>query len=329
MEEVRAISALDAQIGFAEETTPGVIAVPSRFVEFNSESITATYARIDSNGLRPGRQYRSASGFTPYVEGAAGDIELEVGSKGFGLFLKHMLGNITTTPGAAGEVNTHTATPGNLAGKSLTCQVGRPFYTGAPVQPFTYAGGKVASWELSNSNDGNLMCTLGMDFATEDTATALAAASYPTGIETFSWVGGSVTIAGTAFDVTDASVTGDNALNTDRRYLRKNAAKKEQRGNDYRSGGFSLTADFDSLTQRNRVAAATAAGAMAEIVLDWTGKVLAGATTFPSLTVTIQGRFDTFAANVGGPAAVTQALTGAYLGGSAISIAYKSIDAAP
>jgi hypothetical protein len=226
-------------------------------------------------------------------------------------------------------VNTHTARPGDLDGKSLTVQVGRPFYTGTTVQPFTYAGGKVASWELSNSNDGNLMCTLSMDFATEDTATPLAAASYPTGIETFSWVGGLVTIAGTQFDVMEASVSGDNALNTDRRYLRNNPAKKEQVESDYRSGEFSLTADFDSLTQRNRVASATAAGAVAQVVLSWTGKTLAGTTTFPSLTVTLNGRFDGFEANVGGPEAITQALSGTYLGASAIQIDYKTIDAAP
>ena len=322
------MSALDAQIGVAEETTFGTIATPVRFPELVSESITASYARVESNGLRPGRLYRSDSRFTTYIEGASGDLEFEVGSKGFGLFLKHMLGDIST--GALTDSTyTHTATPGNLTGLSMTDQIGRPFYDGSSVQPFTYAGGKVTSWELANSNDDNLMATLSMDFVTESTATALAAASYPTGLETFSWVGGSVSIGGTAFDVMEASVTGDNALNVERRYLRNNPAKKEQIGNDYRSGEFSLTADFDSLAQRNRVASATAAGAMAEVVLSWQGKTLVGATTYPSLTVTIQGRFDSFEANIDGPEAITQELSGVYLGSSAISIAYVTADATP
>lgn len=323
------MSSLDAQLGFAEETAFGTIVAPSRFTEFNSESITATYSRVESNGLRPGRRHRSDTRFTTYIEGTAGDIELEVGSKGFGILLKHMLGAIATTPGAVGEVNTHTATPGDLDGKSLTVQVGRPFYTGSTVQPFTYAGGKVTSWELSNSNDGNLMATLSMDFATEDTATALAAASYPTGLETFSWVGGSVTVGGAAFEVTEASVSGDNALKTDRRYLRNNPAKREQVENDYRGGEFNLTADFDSLTQRNRAAAATAAGAMAEVRLLWQGKTLAGTSTFPSLELVLNGRFDTFAANVGGPEGIMQALTGTYLGANAINAIYRSVDVSP
>lgn len=323
------MSALNAQVGVAEETVFGTIVAPTRFPEFNSESITATYARVESSGLRAGRLYRSDTRFTTYIEGASGDLEMEVGSKGFGLFLKHMLGSVATVAGAAGEVNTHTFTPGTLDGKSLTVQVGRPFYTGTTVQPFTYAGGKVASWELSNSNDGNLMATLSMDFATEDTATALAAASYPTGLETFSWVGGLVTIAGTQFDVTEAMVSGDNALKTDRRYLRNNPAKKEQTGDDYRSGEFELTADFDSLAQRARVASATAAGAMAQIALSWTGKSLAGTSTFPSLEVTIQARLDAFEANVGGPEGIEQSLSGVYLGDNAISIAYKTLDTLP
>jgi hypothetical protein len=105
------MSGLDAQLGFAEETAFGTIVAPTRFAEFNSEGITASYARVESNGLRPGRRYRSDSRFTTYIEGASGDIELEVGSKGFGLLLKHMLGSITTTAGAVGEVNGCTVVP--------------------------------------------------------------------------------------------------------------------------------------------------------------------------------------------------------------------------
>lgn len=322
------ISALNAQLGVAEEATYGTAVVPARFAEFDSENITATYGRIESNGLRPGRMYRSDTRFTTFPEGAAGDLTMEVGSKGFGLWLKHMLGSIAMTAGAAGEVNTFTASPAT-APLSLTVQVGRPFYDDSAVQPFTYTGGKVTSWELGNAVNQNLIAKLSMDFQSEDTATALAAAAYPAGIETFSWVGGSVIIGGTQFDVTDATVTGDNSLKTDRRYLRNNALKKNPTGDDFRKGTFTLKADFDSLTQRNRVAAATAAGTMAEVRAKWTGKVLAGTSTYPSLEIVVQGRFDKFDANVGGPKAIEQTLTGEYLGANAISIAYATIDATP
>lgn len=324
------MSALDAQVGVGVEVTPGTAVTPTRFAEFSSESIESTYARIESKGLRPGRQYRSDSRFTPYFESAAGDLELEVVSKGMGLFFKHMLGAAAAPVGPTDGTYSHVFTPGDLAGDSLTVQVGRPEYDGSSVLPFTYAGGKIATWELSNSNDSNLMLTLGMDFTSETTGTALATASYPTGVETLSWVGGSVSIGGVAFDLTsEVSVSGDNALDTDRRRLRNNTGKLEQIGNGYRSGEFSFTAEFDSLAQRNRVAAATAAGTMAEIVLTWQGKTYAAGTTYPSLTVTINARFDSFAANVSGPEALMQEVGGVYLGTDAIEIAYVTVDSTP
>lgn len=319
------MSALDAQVGAKTEVTYGTIITPTNFFDFNSESVTATYGRIESDSMRPGRQFRSDTRFTNYIEGASGDLELEVGSKGFGFWLLHALGSVST--GALTDSTyTHTFTPANLNGKSFTAQIGRPFYTGSSVQPFTYSGGKVGSLGLANANDNNLMATLGLDFQNEATATALATASYPAGVESFSWVGGTVTIGGTQFDVMNAGVTIDNALDTDRRYLRANALKKEPQTNDYRGVEFSLEADFDSLTQQTRVAALTAAGSIATVVLRWQAASLAGATTYPSLTVTVNGRFDEFQANVGGPDSITQSLTGVGVGASAVSAAYVSTD---
>lgn len=319
------MSALSAQLGAKTEVTYGTPITVDQFFDFNSESVTATYGRIESDSMRPGRQFRSDTRFTNYIEGASGDLELEVGSKGFGFWLLHSLGSVST--GALTDSTyTHTFTPANLNGKSFTCQIGRPFYTGSSVQAFTYDGGKVTSLELSNSNDGNLMATIGCDFRNEATATALATASYPTGVESFSWVGGTVTIGGTQFDVTEASVSLDNALATDRRYLRGSQFKKEPQTDDYREVEFELEADFDSLTQQARVAAATTAGSIATTVLRWQATTLAGAATYPSLTVTINGRFDEFEANVGGPDSIMQSLSGVGVGASAISIAYTSTD---
>jgi hypothetical protein len=43
------------------------------------------------------------------------------------------------------------------------------------------------------------------DFASQTTGTALATASYPTGMENFTWAGGVVSIGGSAYDVTNFS----------------------------------------------------------------------------------------------------------------------------
>ncbi len=325
------MSSLDAQVGVADETTVGTAVTVTRFPEFNSESLTAQYATVDSDGLRAGRRYRSLTRSTKYIDGAAGDLVFEVGSKGFGFFLKHMLGSISTgaAPVAPAVLYTHTAVPGPLKGIGFTTQVGRPF-TGGVVQPFTYAGCKVNTWELSNTNDGNLMCSLGLVAVGESTSQPLATASYPTGLETFSWVGGSVSIAGVAFPLTtELMVSGNNNLNNDLRYIRNSTIKGEARENGYREGEFSLTADFDSLAQRNRVASATVTDAIAQIVLRWEGKLAVSAGAFPSLTVTINARFDTFEATVGGPESLMQELGGVYGGTDAISVAYATTDITP
>lgn len=322
------MSALDAQLGTKTETVVGTAVTVDTFHEFVSEGLEAQYATIDSNGLRPGRRYRSLTRSTKYVDGAEGDIELEVGSKGFGFWLYHMLGAKAAPVGPTDSAYTHVFTPGALAGLSFTTQIGRPFSDGSSVQPFTYSGCKINTWELSNSNDGNLMATLGVVAMGEDTATALATASYPTGLETFSWAGGSVSIGGVSFELaTEVSVSGNNNLNTDLRYLRNSTTKGEARENGYREGEFSLTAEFDSLTQRNRVASATVAGAIAEIVLRWEGKALIGATTYPSLEVVINARFDEFSSTVGGPESLMQELSGVYGDTGAIEITYVTTDA--
>lgn len=321
------MSALNAQLGSAEETVFGVPVPVTHFDEFNSESIKATYGRVEYSGLRAGRLYRSADRFTTYPKGAAGDIKLEVGSKGFGFWLRQMLGGVPVTTGTATGF-THTFTPALLTGRSFTTQVGRPFYVGSPVQAFTYSGGKVASWELTNSTDDNLVAKLSCDFAAESTAVALAAAAYATDLQTFNWVGGSCTVGGTAFDVSEVSVSGDNGLKTDRRYLRNNPQKKEQVGDDYRSGEFSLTADFDGLAMRDRVAAATAAGATAQVVLKWEAPgPIAGGSIKPALVVTVNGRFDEWEATVGGPESIEQQISGVYLGTNGLQVAYTTADA--
>lgn len=321
------MSALNAQLSSVEESVFGTSPVTTRFDEFVSEKIVATYGRVESNGMRAGRLYKTEDRFVPYCIGAAGDIVLEPGSKGFGFWLRQMLGGTPVTTGTATGY-THTIVPADLIGRSFTAQIGRPFYVGSSVQAFTYAGGKVASWTLANAVNGNLLATLSCDFISESTAVALAAASYPTALQNFSWIGGTVTIGGTQVDVFDASLTGDNGLVTDRRYLRGSAVKKEQVQDDYRAGTFALKADFDSTAQRDRVASATAAGAIATIVLRWEAPtVIPGGAIKPSLTATITARLDKFEANVSGPASLDQALSGVYLGSSALSIAYVTADA--
>lgn len=318
------MGALDFQLGVADETTYGTAVTPARFFEFESESIEDTAARTASEPLRGGSAFLRSDRFTPYFSGAAGSLELTAMSKGLGFWLKHMLGAVATT-GTTGAY-THTASEGSLYGKSLSLQVNRPANPTGTNQPFTYSGGKVTEWTLSNSVDENLILELGLDFQKVDTATALATPSYPVGMEPFTWAGGVFSVAGTQIPVTEISVSSDNGLNTDRRYINGTTLKSEPTSGR-REGSFSFKADFDSLAQRARVHAANRAGALATIVGTWTapdGAIL-------KATVAA-GRFDDWKGNIDGVDPIEQEVSGAALFNgtdSPIKLEYTSTDATP
>lgn len=322
---------LDHQLMIGEESTYGVAVTPTRAYEFNSEGIEESFGRVESEALRTGQFVSRSDRWTPYFQGAAGSLQMDVLTKGFGVWLKHMLGGISSgTVGADGEY-VHTATMADLFGKSLTVQVNRPFNPSGTNQAFTYRGGKVTEWELSNSVEGNLVLDVGMDFQQVATDTALAAAAYPTAMDNFTWAGGEILIGGVQTCVTEFSVSCNNNLDVDRRCIRQNTDKKEPVGGR-REIAFSISADFESLDQRDRAAADSRAGALAAVVGRWVGPTAIGGTTYPEIEVTVPvGRFDEWSASVEGPEAITQELSGIGLfdgTNSPVTIAYTSADAA-
>ena len=207
----------------------------------------------------------------------------------------------------------------------------RPFHPAGTNQPFTYAGGKVTEWTLSNAVDGNLMANLSLDFAKVATGTALASASYPTGMDNLTWAGGVLTLDAGAYDITEVSISGNNGYDVDRRQIRGNTDKKEPTSSR-REASFSIKADFDSLTQRNRAASLTRSGALAALVMTWTGPTLLGSTLYPLLQVTIPAaRFDTWKGATEGPTRSSRSSRASvcYDGtNSPITIVYKSADSA-
>lgn len=338
------MSALLSQFGIKTETTYGTAVAVDRFFEFNETDIAGVYERIEAEGIRSGTRVLREDRWAVNPKGAEGSVTMEVLSKGFGLWLSHMLGAIATGA-AADSVTTHTATVGQLDGKSFTAQIGRPDI-GNTVRPYTYAGGKVASWELSNSVDGILTLEASCDFTSETIpvasptgAFALQAVSYPASTpirnEILTFVGANMTIGGTEVPVTEFSLSGDNGLKTDRYLIRTTGGKKEQVEESMRSYEWSATAEFEDLTQISRVASATATGAVAALVARWVSPSLVGTTTPASLTVTIPvARFDEpSAAAINGPSHLELPLSGKALtpiaGTSPVTIAYATADTTP
>lgn len=300
---------LDHQLGVVDETTYADAVTVTRFFEYNSESIQETEGRTEGDPLRAGFTKRNDR-FTPYFSGAAGTLEFDVLTKGFGFWLKHMLGAVDTTGPDDTSVYTHTGTMADLYGSSFTCQVNKPFHPAGTNQAFTYSGGKVTNWSLANSVDANLVLSLDCDFADVATNVSLASASYPTSMEPLSWAGAVLLLADATYDITEFSVSCNNNLDVDRRQIRGNTQKKEPTG-ARREVEWSISADFDSLTQRNRAHSTTRSGALAKIVAKWTGPTLLGASTYPSVEVTVAaGRFDNWSAPTQGTEGIAQELSG-------------------
>lgn len=171
-------SGLGASLGIKTETTWGTYAAPDRFFEFTSESLTGTKQIVQGGGIAAGRMAKAANQRVMATQAANGPLDLEVQDAKFGVFLEHIFGAATawTQVGATGAYGA-TYTVGDVFGKGLTVQVGRPDTTGT-VNANSYLGGKLKSAEFSCAANEPLTLSLDFDFKEESTSQTLAAASY-------------------------------------------------------------------------------------------------------------------------------------------------------
>lgn len=271
-------SGLSGQLMIVDEVTYGTFVAPTRGFEFTGEGPVA-YERelIESMGIRAGRRVQSR--FAQGVQRIGGDITMELAPQGFGIWLKHILGGVVTT-GVGPYV--HSFSPGDLTGKSLTAQIGRPD-VGGVVRPFAYVGCKVTEAELSAQVNEYAELTVSLYGAHEDTSQSLAVASYPATLTPFVFTQGVLSVAGSNVDVRNFTLNFDNALIVDRHFIR---ATTPERPKEPLEGGFrqitgSFEADFESLTAYNRYVN----GTQAAMVLTFTSSP-------HSLVVTMNTRFD-------------------------------------
>lgn len=284
------------QLGFKSETTVGTAVTPDKFHPgLLSAEFTGSPERLDSQGIRAGRH--TIHSWKAGAQRITGSVELELWDEPLATLLTHMYGTVSTTGTA--PTFTHVASPGDLTGKALTIQVGVPD-VGGVVRAFTYAGCKIGSFEVSVSVDEIATLSLDITAMTETTATALAAASYPTAAP-FVFTEGSLSLAGTVVaTVSDATINTDNNI-TDRVKL-GGATSKEPLQNGMRSYTADITAEFEDLTVYNRVLNGTEV--VCELQLD---------NGTDSLTIDGNFRSDTETPQLSGPEIVEQSLTGTFV----------------
>lgn len=317
-----------AQIGTVDEVTYGTPVTVTRFHDFLSEDLSSTFSRLTSDSLRAGSTLVSSDRAKAFADGAAGTIRMEVPSKGFAWWLKHMLGTVATT-GPVDSKYTHTATFASLWNQSFTTQVNRPENPSETDRVWTYHGCKVASWELSCA-DGFLTTSITLDAEEDDITTAKATATYPTGTEVFSYLEGTVEVADVAFVVNSFSLRCDNGLA--QRQRKMSTVKKRQPGQGRRTLTWTIDAEFDSMAQVTRARSATIAGALAKLEFNFTGQTVIGVSSNPTFNVTVDSaRFDEAAVNVSGTDPLQQRLSGIAMAATnpPLTIAYGSADVTP
>lgn len=278
------MSGIQGQLGYKSETTNGTAVTVDAFLPVNSVGVNKQITRLPSAGIRAGRraQHTWAAG----AQTIGGTVAMELWNVDVAAIFKHMFGAVSTT--GSGPY-THTFTPGDLNNDSMTVQAGKPG-TGGTVHPFTWAGCKVASWEISSDVDAIAMLSLELSAQTETTATALATASYDSALAPFTFIHGSLTVAGSAVaTVRSVSLSGNNNLATDRHRF-GSATVLEQLENGGREYGGQFEADFEDLTHYNRY-----------VDGDEFALVLAFDNGTDSLTITMNVRYDGSSPELAGP----------------------------
>ncbi|MGE4338198.1 MAG: phage tail tube protein [Pigmentiphaga sp.] len=296
---------LDAQAGMVEESTYGTYVAPTRFYEFNSESIAPVVAKLYSRPLGSGRIQRTSRRRTS-VTGAGGDINIDAVNRGMGVLLKQMFGKVTSAQ--VGETAEYTQTyvpdPNGKRGLSATVQVGRPSTDGT-IRPFSYVGGKVIGWSLAAALDDIVKINTTWDFKTQTTSEDVETASYADDVVPFTFLDGALSIGGSPVATIKAvNVAWAEAQDTARRYF------GNQKGEPLPNGMLELTGQFDS--EFNDMAAHDAWVAGDEIVdavITFTGETIPEESNPYKIVLTIPSlEYTGSAPAIGGPEVVQQNL---------------------
>lgn len=227
---------LDASIGFKKETTFGTAVTVDRFLEFTDESLDYDRSYYQGSGLRPGSRAARSGRRVLTRDGGAGDIGLEVPTKGIGTLLELLLG-VGASALVSGSVYQQLFTPiGNDYLPSATIQKGIPRLGANVVDAYTFRGAVCSSFEFSASSEDVLKLKTTWKAKDVDTSIAYATPSYPSAFELFSFVGASLTLGGSVTPPTGTALaTGGTAANNVRDFTL--TVDNGLDGNGYNLGG--------------------------------------------------------------------------------------------
>jgi hypothetical protein len=295
-------SGIDARLGVAKETTFGTRVAPTRFFPFNSEDFGYEYNRYSSPALGVGRWTRPSIVTTSVGSGAlAGDVP----TTGFGYLLDGLHGNaVSPVQQGATTAYLQTHTLDTPPSKSFTIQVGTPPVTSSVLVPHELQGvmfgGITFSWEPASV----LRFSIPTVIQKLDITQTLATYTPPAAWDVLSFRGGDLKIAGTTVPdiIGGGSMTVGASLRDDAFALGSSGLIAKPVETDKPTASGTFTADFNDNTHLSR----TINDTMADVVLRFTGSIIASTFAY-WLEVTIPDcKFTTSRPTVGGPGPVDQ-----------------------
>lgn len=236
-------STISGQVGFTVETTPGTRIAPTKWVQVNSESISAGRKTLRSNAIGG-----AGAVLTPHVllgQEPAGQITTELAAETLGNWLRLCFGAPVTT-GPVATVYTHTFSWSfNTPIPTATVQVGRPD-TGGTVRPFDYIGMMLSTWEMSVKPDEYFMGTFNLAGRRAVTDQTLATPTWPT-LTPWSSLHATLTLLGATECFDALTLRGDNKLDMSPVVCNTNPGERRvrQAGRPFLGGTFDQ--DFEDL----------------------------------------------------------------------------------
>lgn len=207
---------LDCSIGLKQETEYGAGVTVDRHVEFLTESLKWAPEFKQGEGMRYGSRVPRASRRALVKQQASGDVELEVMTKGMGVFLNALFGKSTVTQVATTQTyqQVHTLTDSDPL-PSYTIQKGIPLIGGGAVQPYTFHGAVCASGELTASAGEIVKLKTTWNAREVLTSTAFAPPTYPVDGNLFTFVHGAIRLGGEVVPptATELATGGTEAAN--------------------------------------------------------------------------------------------------------------------
>ena len=320
---------LHGQMMYAAESPYGTAVAVTRGGEFEDESFKQTIQRMETTGVRTGVRFTRSDRWQAGRKDVQGSYSTEVLNKGFGLLLKHIFGAVVIAqPDAGGNptVYDHTLTPGPLDALSLTKEFGFKDTAGNAFKK-TIEGAQCKGFELGAAVGEYVM--LKPEWVAEDMAvtTGVTTASYPASTTPLTFVGASVTVAGSAFPLEAISIKGTHVLDEERYFL-GSALRSQCPEIGKRDYAVTLSPEFVDWTAYNRFVNGTEAA----VVATFAGAQISGIYNY-GLTITMNVRTDGDTPEIKGTERVKQPLMAKCIGTSdtastAFSAVYRTTDSA-